>query len=235
MEDAIDAGYAVEIDVQMSADGGLVMLHDPTLERTTAGEGPVAGQTLENLRATTIRGTDETLSSLDDVLALVSGRAPLFLDLKAPRTVERKAAMTAAVQRALGRYGGATAAMTFDPDMLGLMRRALPDTPLGILAGRVRGQTSMINRFGLDAMLHTPRTKPDFVAYFGEGLPNPAVRFHRRKRPCSPGRFAPRWKRSASHPMWTRSSSRGSSRAADRRRTHRRAGRRTRDASAPRR
>lgn len=183
VEAAVGEGYAVEIDLQLTADGGLVVLHDATLERTTAGEGPAAAQTLNELRAVTIRGTDETLSSLDDVFALVSGRAPLFLDLKAPRTIERKAAMAAAVQRALGRYGGATAAMTFDPDMLGLMRRALPDTPLGILAGREIAHTSMINRFGLDAMLHTPRTRPDFVAYFGQSLPNPAVRFHRRKRP----------------------------------------------------
>ncbi|WMS45148.1 glycerophosphodiester phosphodiesterase family protein [Acuticoccus sp. MNP-M23] len=183
VEAAVEAGYAVEIDLQFTADGGLIILHDPTLERTTGGEGPVAAQTLDTLRAVPIRGTDETLSSLDDALALVSGRAPLFLDLKAPRTIERKAAMTAAVQRALGRYGGATAAMTFDPDMLGLLRRALPDTPLGILSGRETPHTSMINRFGLDAMLHTPRTKPDFVAYFAQSLPNPAVRFHRRKRP----------------------------------------------------
>ena len=183
VEVAVGAGYAVEIDLRLTADGELVVLHDAMLDRTAAAEGPVATRTLAELRAVPLRGTDETLSSLADVFALVSGRAPLFLDVKAPRTIARQAAMAAAVQRALAGYSGATAVMTFEPDLLGLLRRGLPDTPLGILAGKDIGHASVVSRFGRDAMLHTPRTKPDFIAYYAPSLPNPAVRFHRRKRP----------------------------------------------------
>ena len=183
VEAAIEAGYAVEIDFRLTADGGLVLIHDATLDRTTAETGPVAAHTLDALRAVTLRGTDETLSSVTDLFALVGGRAPLFIELKSPPEPSAKAAMAAAITRALGGYGGAAAVMTFDPDLLGLLRKALPDTPLGILAGDESPRASLVSRFGRDAMLHTPRTKPDYIAYYATALPALAVTLKRRKRP----------------------------------------------------
>ncbi len=48
---AIDAGMRmVELDVQMTADGELVVIHDETVDRTTNGTGPVGSFTLEELR-----------------------------------------------------------------------------------------------------------------------------------------------------------------------------------------
>ncbi len=182
-EAAIEHGFAVEVDLRLTADGGLVVMHDATLERTTHAAGRVAERTLDELRRVVLRGSDETLSSLDDLLALAGGRSALFLELKAPFTHPAKAAMTAALTRSLSRYGGAVAVMSFDPDLLALLRRALPDTPLGILAGGEGHQASMVSRFGRDAMLHTPRTKPDFIAYYAMALPSPLVALRRRKRP----------------------------------------------------
>ena len=183
VEAAIEGGYAVEVDLRLTADGGLVVIHDATLERTTHGAGRVGERTLEELRHVTLRHTDETLSSIDDLFALTAGRSALFLELKAPYDPAAKATMTAALTRSLGRYGGAVAVMTFDPDLLALLRRALPDTPLGTLAGGEGHQASMVSRFGRDAMLHTPRTRPDFIAYFANALPTPLVALRRRKRP----------------------------------------------------
>jgi glycerophosphoryl diester phosphodiesterase len=183
VEAAVEADYAVEVDLRLSADGGLVVIHDATLDRTTTGTGAVADRTLDELREIPLSGSDETLSSITDLLALVSGRAPLFLELKAPPAQENKARMAAAITRALAGYGGAAAVMTFDPDLLALLRRSLRDTPLGILAGGESQRASLVNRFGRDMLLHMPRTQPDFVAYHATALPHPAVRLARRKRP----------------------------------------------------
>lgn len=182
-EAAIEHGFAVEVDLRLTADGGLIVTHDAMLERTTHAQGRVMERTLDELRRIVVRGSDETLSSLDDLLALAGGRSALFLELKAPYDHAAKAAMTAALTRSLSRYGGAVAAMSFDPDLIALLRRALPDTPLGILAGGEGHQASMVSRFGRDAMLHTPRTKPDFIAYYATALPTPLVALRRRKRP----------------------------------------------------
>ena len=88
--------------------------------------------------------------------------------------------MTAALASTLGRYGGAVAVMTFDPDLLALLRRALPDTPVGVLAGgETRG--SLVARFGRDMLLHAPRTRPDFVGYYATALPHPGPSIARRR------------------------------------------------------
>ncbi|WP_319005090.1 glycerophosphodiester phosphodiesterase family protein [Acuticoccus sediminis] len=180
VEAAIEAGYAVEVDLQLTADGGLVVTHDSTLDRMTNATGRVADRTLDELRAITITGSDETFSSITDLLALTSGRSPLFLEAKAPVHPAAKAAMTSAITRALSEYGGAAAVMTFDPDLLALLRKALPDTPLGILAGGEE-HGSLVSRFGRDMLLHTPRTRPDFVSYYATALPHPGPSIARRR------------------------------------------------------
>ncbi|UOM36115.1 glycerophosphodiester phosphodiesterase family protein [Acuticoccus sp. I52.16.1] len=180
VEDAIDAGYAVEVDLQLTVDGGLVVTHDETLDRMTAERGRIAERTLDELRAITITGSSETFSSLTDLLALTAGRAPLFLEAKAPVGQAAKASMAGVIARALGQYGGAAAVMTFDPDLLALLRSALPDTPLGILAGGEE-HGSLVSRFGRDMLLHTPRTKPDFVGYYATALPHPGPALARRR------------------------------------------------------
>ena len=179
----MDADYAVEVDLRLTADGGLVVIHDALLDRTTEVSGLVADHTLDELRAIDLSGSDETLSSLTDLLALVSGRTVLFLELKAPSEPANKARMASTITRSLGGYGGAAAVMTFDPDLLALLRPALTDTPLGILAGGENRKEPLVARFGRDMLLHMPRTKPDFVAYNAVALPNPAVRLARRQRP----------------------------------------------------
>ncbi len=180
MEAAIEAGFAVEVDLQLTADAGLVINHDATLDRTTDGTGRISDYPLDDLRRIRIRGSDETLSSVTDLLALTSGRAPLFIELKSPADPTAKVAMASVITRALAGYSGAVALMTFDPDLLALLRPALKDTPLGILAGGEE-HGSLISRFGRDMMLHTPRTKPDFVSYYAVALPHPGPALQRRR------------------------------------------------------
>lgn len=81
---ALDAGAAaVEIDVHYSRDGHLVVIHDETLDRTTTGEGPVGALDLAELQALDA-GEGERIPTLTEVLELVSGRAEIFVELKAP-------------------------------------------------------------------------------------------------------------------------------------------------------
>lgn len=183
VEAAIEADYAVEVDLRLTADQGLAVMHDATLERTTRGVGAVGDHALDTIREIPLKAGGETVPSLTDLFALTGGRTVLFLEAKAPSAEPQKAVMAAAITNALSGYGGAVAVMTFDPDLLALLRRALPDTPLGILAGGEPPSASVIARFGRDMMLHTMRTKPDFVAYYATALPHPGPSRARRKRP----------------------------------------------------
>jgi glycerophosphoryl diester phosphodiesterase len=81
---ALDAGVeAVEIDVHLSRDGHLVVIHDETLDRTTDGAGPVGALDLADLQALDA-GQGEQIPTLTQALDLVRGRAEIFVELKAP-------------------------------------------------------------------------------------------------------------------------------------------------------
>ncbi len=86
----LDAGAdAIEVDVGLAADGRVVLLHDRTLDRTTDGRGPLsrrAWRDLERLDAGSWfseRFRGEGLLDLDAALALVRGRVPLIVEIKA--------------------------------------------------------------------------------------------------------------------------------------------------------
>ena len=71
---ALDAGYAIELDVRLSSDGELVVFHDDTLDRVTSESGRVDARTAEELSKLHLLGTDDTIPAFKDVLALVDGR-----------------------------------------------------------------------------------------------------------------------------------------------------------------
>ena len=83
---AAGAGW-VEIDVHLSADGEIVVCHDPSVDRTTDGKGQISGMTYPELRRLRLldgegRPTDEHLPTLDEVLDLTKGRAVLLIEIK---------------------------------------------------------------------------------------------------------------------------------------------------------
>ncbi len=84
LQAACAAGYNVELDVQMSADGEAVVFHDATLMRMTGREGRVADHTATDLCETRLAGGDETIPTLADALTLVGHRALVLIELKAP-------------------------------------------------------------------------------------------------------------------------------------------------------
>jgi glycerophosphoryl diester phosphodiesterase len=66
----------VEFDVHLSRDGEMVVIHDPSLERTTEGHGAVANRTLAELAATPLRDAGGAgIPSLDAVLDIFAGSA----------------------------------------------------------------------------------------------------------------------------------------------------------------
>jgi glycerophosphoryl diester phosphodiesterase len=72
---------AVELDVQLTRDGRLAVIHDETLDRTTNGRGLVKDFTLAELQKLDA-GKGEPVPALEEVLDLVKGRAHLLVELK---------------------------------------------------------------------------------------------------------------------------------------------------------
>jgi glycerophosphoryl diester phosphodiesterase len=81
---ACAAGYGVELDVQLSADGEAVVFHDDDLKRMTGVAGRIADRTAADLAELRLAGTDERIPTLAETLALVGRRAMVHVELKTP-------------------------------------------------------------------------------------------------------------------------------------------------------
>ena len=71
----------VEVDLQRSRDGRVVIIHDQTVDRTTNGKGKVAARTLAELQALNA-GKGERIPTLEEVLEMAEGRVGLMLEIK---------------------------------------------------------------------------------------------------------------------------------------------------------
>jgi glycerophosphoryl diester phosphodiesterase len=171
---AVEANFAIEVDLQLSADGEVVVFHDDTLDRLTDATGPVAARTLAELKQIAIRGSNERIPTLQDLLDTVAGRTPLVLELKSNWDGSDK--LAARTAKILTGYEGPVAGMSFDPRILIDLQKYAPGLPRGIVAERYYDHPDWAplgaarkSQFG--NLLHIPQTKPHFVAYYIRDLP----------------------------------------------------------------
>jgi glycerophosphoryl diester phosphodiesterase len=87
---AIDGNFAIECDIQLTADGEAMVHHDDALGRLAEGSGALLGLSSQALKAVTFRDTPERMMSLGDLCALVGGRVPIVVELKSHFDGDRK-------------------------------------------------------------------------------------------------------------------------------------------------
>jgi len=137
---ALDLGVdMIELDVQLSRDEQLVVLHDPDLDRTTDGCGPVRQKDLATLKTLdagrwyAARFTGERIPTLSEVLEFVAGRARLNVEIKAPSNdwgqVAKKLVEVLGVSGRLEE----TIVSCFQPEALVAVRRESPLARIGLL------------------------------------------------------------------------------------------------------
>jgi glycerophosphoryl diester phosphodiesterase len=134
---AADAGAVMcELDVQLTRDGQVVVIHDDKVDRTTDGAGEVAAMTLAEVRrldaGAKFKGgapRRESIPTLDEVFDAVGGRCALNIELKAPG-VEAKAAAIMRVHRAIE----SSIVSSFDWNSIAAINRVDPEIRFGLLA-----------------------------------------------------------------------------------------------------
>lgn len=132
---------AMEIDVQLCADGVPVLMHDDTVDRTTNLSGPVKDRTLAELQAADA-GNGEYVPTLDQVLSLVAGRLTVMCELKAtPGAPEQDQACVDAVVDVIRAHNAETwtAIHSFNPEMVRRARAAEPRISAAIITGPLDG------------------------------------------------------------------------------------------------
>ena len=132
---AIDAGYGIEMDLQLSRDGRAMVFHDYDLGRLTGTSGAIQQRDCDDLRALSLIGCDEGIPTLREVLTLVAGRAPLLIELKDQhgQMGETDGRLEQATAEDLRGYGGPVAVMSFNPNMVARLGELAPDIPRGLV------------------------------------------------------------------------------------------------------
>lgn len=170
---AADNSLAVELDVQLSSDGVVVVLHDEDLARMTGQPGLVAETAYAELAEQHLLGGGQTVPALSEVLAVVDGRVPVFVEIKNPPEV---GPLEDAVARELADYRGPVAVMSFNPFSLQHMASVAPDLPRGQLSGDFEGEDlAWYEVVLLRNLLMNWASEPDFVAMDLDEVPSIAT------------------------------------------------------------
>jgi len=131
---AIEHGYGIEIDLQLSADAQAMVFHDYDLARLTGHSGTVRQLASQDLGGITLSGGADGIPGFVEVLQLVDGRVPLLIELK-----DQDGAMgpnvgplEQAAASALEGYAGPAAVMSFNPHSVAMLAKLAPNVPRGL-------------------------------------------------------------------------------------------------------
>jgi glycerophosphoryl diester phosphodiesterase len=184
---AARAGYPIEFDVRLLADGEVVVFHDRDLDRLTSATGPIAARTSDDLATLTLLGAsigddpkreDARIPLLRDVLDLIAGATPLLIEIKNEGNV---GAIEAATVAELESYKGAFAIQSFNPATVQWWRDTAPGVTRGLLAGDFRFESiDDATRRRLQNLEDIAVCEPDFIGYDIRLLPFERVA-HERK------------------------------------------------------
>ncbi|MBQ8431480.1 MAG: glycerophosphodiester phosphodiesterase [Clostridia bacterium] len=186
---ACEEGVGIELDVQLSRDGKVMVFHDYSLRRMTGCERLLSEMDAKDLQALSLAGTQETVPTLEQVLRLVRGRVPLLIELKGE---SMDTSLCQAVAELLAGYEGAYCIESFHPLLVREIQRHIPGVFCGLLYTNVcreKKKTSLLN-LHLTWMALNFLARPQFIAY------------DQQERNSLPVRITTRWYK-APHFVWT--------------------------------
>lgn len=165
---AVDAGYGIELDIQLSSDKIPMVFHDADLQRACGVEGKIWDYTREELQQMKLFGTEETIPTLEEVLALIDGQVPILVEYKMDKVDTDVCAYS---HELLKNYDGPYAVQSFHPFALFWYRRNASDVPRGILSknflreAQENGEKATVVDFLTTNLMLNVISYPDFIAY----------------------------------------------------------------------
>lgn len=161
---AIEKGYPIEMDVQLTKDGVPVCFHDENLVRVTGENALIGDKTYEQIKDLKISGTNDGIPTFEEFLKLVNGKVPLMIEIKKQKMgvlgIEQK------VVDLLKDYKGELAIQSFDPRIVAKFKKLAPHIIRGQLGGSAkRGQVPFIHYLVAKNLLLNFLSKPDYINY----------------------------------------------------------------------
>lgn len=161
---AADIGLAIELDVRLTKDCKLVVFHDKDLMRMCGVEGNVRDYTYNQLGAFTLKGSDEKIPLLTDVLKCVGGRVPLLIEIKnGEPLISTEKRLNALLKKYVGDY----AVQSFDPLSMLWFRIFAPNVTRGQLISQNKKNFDLeyiLRLICANPLVWRLISKPDFIS-----------------------------------------------------------------------
>lgn len=163
---AAERGYGVELDIHLTRDGRLAVIHDDSLLRTAGVDVKASSLTADELGQYRLEGTDEKIPFLEEVLPLFEGKAPLIVELKVEKNA---AALAGAACELLDRFDVDYCIESFHPQAIIWLKKNRPEVCRGqlsqnFLADKPTGMGKAAD-FVMTHLLSSFLSVPDFIAY----------------------------------------------------------------------
>ena len=161
---AVEAGYGIEFDVQLTRDRIPVVFHDESLERVCGVSGNVRDYTYEELQAFPLLASKERIPLLADVLSAVDGRVPLIIEIKIHEKADE---VCSRADKLIAAYKGPYCIESFDPRAVAWYRKNRPEVIRGQLSSNFNkpGKRESFTRMLVHYLLLNVIARPDFIAY----------------------------------------------------------------------
>lgn len=162
---AVENGYGIELDVQLSRDKVPMVFHDRTLERVCGIDKPFKDLTSIELKELRLFSSEETIPTLEEALMEITGRVPLIIELKVHQGDDLSVCEEA--QKILDGYSGPYCVESFHPFAMVWYKKHMPHIQRGQLSldymkERTHGP---VMDFLLHNLMFNFVTKPSFIAY----------------------------------------------------------------------
>ena len=168
-ENAVDFGYAIELDLYTSTDGVLFSFHDVSLKRMTGAEGLIWDFDSNYLKSLRLLDSDEQIPTFREILHLVKGKVPLLIEIKNQpdkMIVER-------ILDELDGYEGEYAIQSFNPLYINKVKKIAPQVIRGVLGtSKADGEKWYVKHILKHLSLNF-LVKPDFISMQSGDLPLP--------------------------------------------------------------
>ena len=160
---ALEKGYSIEVDVNMTQDGYIVVFHDNSLKRMTGIKNDITTMTLSEIKKFKLLGTENKIPTFEDVLLQVSGKVPILIEVK-PNSKYKE--LMEKLINLLEKYNGKYSIQSFDPRIVYWLKKNMPQISRGQISSKnIREVKSRILKILLGKMVFNVITKPNFISY----------------------------------------------------------------------
>ncbi len=169
---AVEKGYGMELDIQLTKDNKVVVFHDFTLDRVCKVNGKVADFTYDEIKNYKLLESEQTIPTLEDVLKEVNGQTPLIVEFKV-QDPEKVEVLCNEANKLLSNYNGLYCMESFNPVAVIWYKENNNEVVRGQLSCNYGAYGKGKIKFkALEYLLLNFKAKPDFVAYDKAGYNN---------------------------------------------------------------